>query len=30
MTSLFAEIWSVYRSLSQESKKIEFASNGRL
>ena len=30
MTSFFAEIWSVDRSLNQESKKIEFASIGLL
>ena len=30
MTSFLAEIWSVYRSLSKESKKIEFASIGLL
>ena len=28
MTFLFAEIWRVYRPLSQESKTIEFASIG--
>jgi hypothetical protein len=30
MTLFFAEVWSVDRSLSQESKTIEFASNGCL
>ena len=30
MTSFVAEIWSVYRNLSQESKKIKFASIGLL
>src|SRR3990172_6308500 len=30
MTSFLAEIWSVYRTLSQESKKIEFESIGYL
>jgi len=30
MTSVLAEIWSVCRNLSQESKKIEFASIGYL
>ena len=30
MTSLFSEIWSVYRYFSQESKTIEFASIGFL
>ena len=30
MTSFLAEIWSVYRSLSKESNKIEFASIGLL
>jgi len=30
MTSDFAEIWIVYRPLSQESKTIEFASIGYL
>ena len=30
MTSFLAEIWSVYRSLSEESKTIEFASIGLL
>ena len=30
MTSFLAEIWSVYSNLSHDSKKIEFASIGRL
>jgi len=30
MTSVWAEIWSVYRPLRHESKKIEFASIGLL
>ena len=30
MASFLAKIWSVYRLLSQESKKIEFASIGLL
>jgi hypothetical protein len=28
MTSFLAEMWSIYRPLSQESKKIDFASIG--
>jgi hypothetical protein len=30
MTSVLAEIWSVYRNLSHETKNIEFASIGLL